>query len=112
MMGNLLFLTTAGKGGVSLNPDLIETNLLNLTLVLVFVFVFGRKVLTNILTERREAIETAIKDTEDRQKTEEHDAPVPETVAEPTSAPAIQPIMVGSDAASPAERKRGWWRRF
>ncbi len=68
MMGNLLFLATAGKGGVSLNPDLIETNLFNLTVVLVFVFVFGRKVLTSILTERREAIEVAIKDTEDRQK--------------------------------------------
>ena len=68
MMGNFLFLATEGQGGVSLNPDLIETNLFNLTLVLVFVFVFGRKVLTNILTERREAIETAIKDTEDRQQ--------------------------------------------
>ena len=64
----LLFLATEGQGGVSLNPDLIETNLLNLTLVLVFVFVFGRKVLTNILTERREGIETAIKNTEDRQQ--------------------------------------------
>jgi F-type H+-transporting ATPase subunit b len=68
MMGNLLFLATAGKGGVSLNTDLIEANLFNLTVVLVFVFVFGRKVLTNILTERRDAIETAIKDSEDRQK--------------------------------------------
>ena len=67
MMG-LLFLATTGEGGVSLNPDLIETNLFNLTLVLIFVFVFGRKVLTNILAERREAIETAIKDTEERQK--------------------------------------------
>jgi F-type H+-transporting ATPase subunit b len=67
MMG-LLFLATAGEGGVSLNTDLIETNLFNLTVVLVFVFVFGRKILTNVLTERREAIETAIKDTEARQK--------------------------------------------
>jgi hypothetical protein len=35
MMGNFLFLATAGKGGVGLNLDLIETNLFNLTLVLV-----------------------------------------------------------------------------
>jgi F-type H+-transporting ATPase subunit b len=67
-MIGLLFLATTGEGGVSLNPDLIETNLFNLILVLVFLFVFGRKFLNNILTERREAIEIAIKDTEDRQK--------------------------------------------
>ena len=67
-MIGLLFLATTGEGGVSLNPDLIETNLFNLVLVLVFLFVFGRKFLNNILNERREAIEIAIKDTEDRQK--------------------------------------------
>lgn len=68
MMGNFLFLANAGTGGVGLNLDLIETNLFNLTLVLGFVIVFGRKVLTNILTERRATIETAIQDTEARQK--------------------------------------------
>ena len=67
-MIGLLFLATTGEGGVSLNPDLIEANLFNLVLVLVFLFVFGSKFLNNILTERREAIELAIKDTEDRQK--------------------------------------------
>jgi F-type H+-transporting ATPase subunit b len=68
MMGNFLFLANAGTGGVGLNLDLIETNLFNLTLVLGFVIVFGRKVLTNILTERRATIESAIQDTEARQK--------------------------------------------
>ncbi|WP_181243808.1 F0F1 ATP synthase subunit B [Chamaesiphon polymorphus] len=68
MMGNFLFLANAGTGGVGLNLDLIETNLFNLTLVLGFVIVFGRKVLTNILTERRATIENAIQDTEARQK--------------------------------------------
>jgi F-type H+-transporting ATPase subunit b len=68
MMGNFLFLATEGKGGVGLNLDLIETNLFNLTLVLGFVIVFGRKVLTEILSERKATIETAIKDAEARQK--------------------------------------------
>jgi F-type H+-transporting ATPase subunit b len=67
MMGNFLFLATEG-GGVGLNLDLIETNLFNLTLVLGFVIVFGRKVLTEILSERKATIETAIKDTEARQQ--------------------------------------------
>ena len=71
-MGNFLFLATAEAtaetGGISLNTDLIEANLFNLVLVSIFVFVFGRKLLTDILTERRLAIETAITDTEARQK--------------------------------------------
>ncbi|WP_310486455.1 F0F1 ATP synthase subunit B [Chamaesiphon sp. VAR_69_metabat_338] len=68
MMGNFLFLATSEGGGFGLNTDFIEANLVNLVLVLIFVFVFGRKLLTEILTERRLAIETAIKDTEARQK--------------------------------------------
>jgi F-type H+-transporting ATPase subunit b len=72
MMGNFLFLATAEataeSGGVSLNPDVIEANVFNIVAVLIFVFIFGRKLLTDILTERRLAIETAIKDTEARQK--------------------------------------------
>ncbi len=67
-MGNFLFLATSEGGGFGLNTDFIEANLVNLVLVLIFVFVFGRKLLTEILTERRLAIETAIKDTEARQK--------------------------------------------
>ncbi|WP_295618105.1 F0F1 ATP synthase subunit B [Chamaesiphon sp. GL140_3_metabinner_50] len=67
MMGNFLFIATA-ESGVSLNTDLIEANLFNLVLVLIFVFIFGRKLLGEILTERRLAIETAIQDTEARQK--------------------------------------------
>jgi F-type H+-transporting ATPase subunit b len=68
MIENYLFLATAEKGGFGLNPDLIETNLFNIALVVGFVFVFSRKLLGEILTERRESIETAIKDTEARQK--------------------------------------------
>jgi F-type H+-transporting ATPase subunit b len=68
MIENYLFLATAEKSGFGLNPDLIETNLFNLALVLGFVVVFGRKLLGNILAERRESIETAIKDIETRKK--------------------------------------------
>ena len=68
MIGNFLFLATEGKGGFGLNPDLIETNLFNLTLVLGFVFYFGRKLLGDVLSERRTSIETAIQDIETRQK--------------------------------------------
>ena len=67
-MGNFLFLATSEGGGFGLNTDFIEANLVNLVLVLIFVFVFGRKLLTEILSERRLAIETAIQDTEARQK--------------------------------------------
>ncbi len=46
-------------------------------------------------------------------------AAVPPTASEPSpvpandavAGPAIQPIVIGTEAAPPAERKRGWWRR-
>jgi F-type H+-transporting ATPase subunit b len=68
MIENFLFLATAEQGGFGLNSDLIETNLFNIVIVVGFVFVFGRKLLGGILTERRESIESAIKDTEARQQ--------------------------------------------
>jgi F-type H+-transporting ATPase subunit b len=68
MIENFLFLATTEQSGFGLNPDLIETNLFNIVIVVGFVFVFGRKLLGEILTERRNSIETAISDTEARQK--------------------------------------------
>ncbi len=68
MMGNFLFLATAGKGGVGLNLDLIETNIFNIAIVLGVVIVLGRKALGEILTERRNSIEIAIQDAKNRQQ--------------------------------------------
>ena len=39
-------------------------------------------------------------------------APPPVPANDTPPAPVIQPIIVGSESAPPAERKRCWWRRF
>jgi F-type H+-transporting ATPase subunit b len=68
MMQNFLVLATEGHGGLGLNTDIFEANVINLGVLLVGLFVYGRKVLTNILGERRAGIEAALKDAEARQQ--------------------------------------------
>ncbi len=73
-MGNFL-LTAAAEltgaeehGGFGLNLDILEANVINLAILIGVVYYFGRKLLSNILTERQERIETAIKEAEQRQQ--------------------------------------------
>ncbi|MEA5507870.1 F0F1 ATP synthase subunit B [Halotia wernerae UHCC 0503] len=58
----------AAEGGFGLNLDIFETNLINLALLIGILFYFGRKVLSNILSERRSNIATAIQEAEGRSK--------------------------------------------
>jgi F-type H+-transporting ATPase subunit b len=58
----------AAEGGFGLNLDLFETNLVNLAILVGILFYFGRKVLSNILNERRSNIATAIQEAEGRLK--------------------------------------------
>ncbi|MGB3263695.1 MAG: F0F1 ATP synthase subunit B [Microcoleus sp.] len=69
-MGTVLLLATeaSAEGGFGLNFDILETNLINLIIVIGVLFYFGRGFLGKILTERRNAIEEAIKEAETRQK--------------------------------------------
>ncbi|MBD2744780.1 F0F1 ATP synthase subunit B [Coleofasciculus sp. FACHB-1120] len=57
-----------GHGGFGLNTDIFEANLINLAILIGVLFYFGRKLLGNILSERRSRIETAIREAEQRQK--------------------------------------------
>ena len=76
MMGIFLVLATAAsevhselaEGGVGLNIDILETNLIILEFIIGVLFYFGRCFLGNILSQRLAAIETAIKEAEKRQK--------------------------------------------
>ncbi|MBE9061071.1 F0F1 ATP synthase subunit B [cf. Phormidesmis sp. LEGE 11477] len=54
--------------GFGLNFDILETNIINLAIVIGVLVYFGKGFLGSKLKERREAIETAIKDAEARQK--------------------------------------------
>ncbi|MGB0561984.1 MAG: F0F1 ATP synthase subunit B [Spirulinaceae cyanobacterium] len=62
-MGTLLYLATA-EAGFGLNLNILETNLLNLAIVLGLLVVFGRRLLSNILSERRAKIEGTIAEAE------------------------------------------------
>src|SRR4028118_632235 len=73
IMGNFSFLATEAahaveSGGFGLNFNLLETNLINLSIIIGVLFYFGRKVLGNILGERRSRIEEEIREAEKRQK--------------------------------------------
>lgn len=72
-MGTFSFLATeaahtAESSGFGLNFNLLETNLINLAIVIGVLFYFGRKVVGNVLSERRSRIEEEITDAEKRQK--------------------------------------------
>ncbi|NET34535.1 MAG: F0F1 ATP synthase subunit B [Cyanothece sp. SIO1E1] len=58
----------AEEGGFGLNFDILETNLINLTIVIGLLFYFGRNLLGKTMTERRSGIEAAIQESEKRQK--------------------------------------------
>jgi F-type H+-transporting ATPase subunit b len=63
-------LAEAGEGGgFGLNFDILGTNLINLSIVLVVVVYFGRQFLGAVLNDRRTAIETAIQEAEKRRQT-------------------------------------------
>lgn len=64
----MLWLLATEESGFGLNIDILETNLINLVIVIGVLIYFGKKFLGNTLTSRRARIEESIKDAEERQK--------------------------------------------
>lgn len=58
----------AEEGGFGINADILEANLVNLLIVIGLLVYFGRGFLGKILSDRRSAIETAIKEAEERRQ--------------------------------------------
>jgi len=58
----------AEEGMFGLNTNLFETNLINLAIFVGFLVYFGKKILTDLLNERRETIAQAVKDAVEQQK--------------------------------------------
>ena len=67
-MGNFLYLAEAAEhsDGFGLNLDILETNLINLGIIIGLLLFYGRKFIGNILSDRRAKIEQEIKDAETR----------------------------------------------
>ncbi|WP_019507394.1 F0F1 ATP synthase subunit B [Pleurocapsa sp. PCC 7319] len=71
MIETLLFLAEAHsevEGGFGLNLDILDTNLINLTLLVGILFYYGKPLLGNILAERRAKIVEQIEAVEQKQK--------------------------------------------
>ena len=68
MMGMFSYFlaTEAAEEGFGLNFDILETNLINLAIIIAVLFYFGRKFLGNNLSKRRSQIEEEITDAEKR----------------------------------------------
>ena len=69
-MGTVLLLATEAsqEGGFGLNFNLLETNLINLGIVIWILYYFGSKILGKTLDTRRQEIAEAIEEAENRQK--------------------------------------------
>ncbi len=68
-MGTLILLATEashGEGGIALNFNILEANIINLAIVIGVVYYAGSKFLTNALSERKEGIASEIKEVEAR----------------------------------------------
>ncbi len=68
ILGTVLLLATESEGGFGLNFDILETNIVNLAILLGILFYFGQKVLTNTLSERSSNIEKTIVEAETKAK--------------------------------------------
>jgi len=66
-MADLLLATIEAKS-FGLNPDLLETNLFNIVIFVGVLVYLGRGVVSKILTERRQKIETQIGEAEQRKQ--------------------------------------------
>lgn len=69
-MGTFILLTAEAleEPGFGLNLDILETNIINLAIIIGVLIYFGRGFLGKTLSERRARIEEAIKDAEQRKR--------------------------------------------
>lgn len=72
-MGTFSYLATAAaeaasEGGIGFHFDILETNLVNLVIIIGLLIYFGRKFLGNILGQRRSNIESEIAEAENQAK--------------------------------------------
>ena len=67
MVENFWLLATE-ESGFGLNFNILETNLVNLSILIALIVYFGRSFLGSVMSERRSSIETSIQDAEKRLK--------------------------------------------
>ncbi|MGB2926703.1 MAG: F0F1 ATP synthase subunit B [Limnothrix sp.] len=68
-MGIFSYLATASEGGFHLNFDILETNIINLVIIIGVLYVYGGKFIGKLLEERKSKIVADLEDAENRAKT-------------------------------------------
>ncbi|VEP14218.1 ATP synthase subunit b [Hyella patelloides LEGE 07179] len=71
MIDNFLYLAETHsevEGGFGLNLDILDTNLINLLILIGIIYFYGSKIVGNILSERRAKIAEQIEEAEQRRK--------------------------------------------
>ena len=70
MMGTFIVLATEahGEGGFGLNFDILETNLINLSILIGVLLYFGTKIVGKTLSDRQGRIAEAVQEAEERQR--------------------------------------------
>ena len=69
MVGNLLYLAHSEvEGGFGLNLDIFEANLINLLILIGVLYFYGSKIVSNILSERREKIAKQLAEIEEKKQ--------------------------------------------
>ncbi len=69
MVGNLLYLAHSEvESGFGLNLDILETNLVNLLILVGVLYFYGSKIVGDILSERREKIAKQLAEVEERKQ--------------------------------------------
>ena len=72
MIGNLLYLAavadTENEGGFGLNLDILDTNLINVLILIGVLYFYGSKIVGNILQERKEKIARQLAEIEEKKQ--------------------------------------------
>ena len=63
---NQIFTLLVNEEGISLNMDILETGVINITIVIVILFILGRDFLGSILEKRENEIARSLQDAEER----------------------------------------------
>jgi F-type H+-transporting ATPase subunit b len=107
MVDSLLFLveahSEAESGGFGLNFDILESNLINLSILLGVLFFYGRKIVGNVLSERRAKIAAQVREVE--QKLQQAAKSLGEQQQKLTQAQATA-AKIRSDADANAEKNK------
>lgn len=102
-MGIISYLATASEGGFHLNFDILETNIINLAIIIGVLYVYGSKFIGNILETRKSKIVADLEDAENRAKKAQEALTKAQKDLEQAQ---MQAVKIRDDAKAAAEKTK------